>query len=170
MKEQLNINIDCSNFNTLPKITIVVPARKTYLSEEIVDEEITLEPKDYIIDGSKIKQTGDSDDLMTDTQDCQPAFMAIDVPPPRGPIFVFGEYFLRKFYSVFDRDQRVFGIARAKEVEEPSDNIIVTPYDKKETLRNDLDSDKVTNFDDFNKNFNPNFLNQELSLDLNILE
>jgi len=59
--------------------------------------------------------------------------MAIDVPAPRGPIFVFGDYFLRKFYTVFDRDQKVVGISRAnheKDINTESNmKNIVTPYD-----------------------------------------
>jgi hypothetical protein len=60
--------------------------------------------------------------------------MPIDVPPPRGPIFVFGEYFLRKFYTVFDRDESVLGFALANQSQEENKNIksIVTPYDDSE--------------------------------------
>ena len=46
--------------------------------------EYTLTPKDYIIHETQ--------------NNCAPAFMALDVPPPRGPLFVLGDTFLRKFF------------------------------------------------------------------------
>jgi len=66
-----------------------------------------------------------------DEDECYPAFMAIDVPPPRGPIFVFGEYFLRKYYTVFDRDNNVIGLSVANHLGNLNNKKlnIETPYD-----------------------------------------
>lgn len=95
-----------------------------------------LKPEDYIIEGRKIKNNldiqGDKDfsDFFNSKEECQPAFMPIDVPPPRGPLFVFGEYFLRKFYTVFDRDESVLGFSIANQSNDVSTiESIVTPYD-----------------------------------------
>ncbi len=93
-----------------------------------------MHPEDYIIEGNKIKNTlneVDSDFLNLFNEECQAAFMPIDVPAPRGPIFVFGEYFLRKFYTVFDRDEKVIGIALANHTN--STTLVTTPYDKVDT-------------------------------------
>jgi hypothetical protein len=91
-----------------------------------------LHPQDYIIEGEKIKtniEDLDSEFLHLINEECQPAFMPIDVPAPRGPIFVFGEYFLRKFYTVFDRDEKVIGISLANHSNEKYAHVS-TPYDK----------------------------------------
>jgi hypothetical protein len=48
------------------------------------------------------------------TYSCAPAFMALDVPAPRGPIFVIGDSFMRKYYTLFDRDHNRVGFALSK--------------------------------------------------------
>jgi hypothetical protein len=117
----------------LKDIRILLTVRKSYQDKETKKLEIKLSPEDYIIEGNKIKKNiNDSDSLNMFNQECQPAFMPIDVPAPRGPIFVFGEYFLRKFYTVFDRDEKVLGIAPANHTNDQS-GLINTPYDKVDT-------------------------------------
>ena len=90
-------------------------------------------------------------------QECYQAFMAIDVPAPRGPIMVFGEYFLRKFYTVFDRDRNIVGLSVSNHNDKINTNKlnIVTPYDI-------IDTNKVN---DENRIFKEsNFLFDQLSI------
>jgi hypothetical protein len=50
-----------------------------------------LSPSEYIIKGNK--------------DGCAPAFMVLDVPEPKGPLFVFGDIILRKFTFKIDYTQ-----------------------------------------------------------------
>ena len=43
--------------------------------------------------------------------------MALDVPPPKGPVFIFGDSFLRRFVTIDDRAQSKVGFAVAKHQE-----------------------------------------------------
>jgi hypothetical protein len=135
---ELNIDPNCSNFEELPDIKIYLYAQKGYKDKNIDIKEITLRPDDYIVNGNRIKQSFKQ--INDFKENCKLAFMPVDVPKPKGPLFIFGEYFLKKFYCVFDWEEMVVGIADANQYQSFEDKSIVTPYEEVTSNNNNIDS------------------------------
>lgn len=67
------------------------------------------------------------------SESCSLSLMSLDVPPPKGPLFVFGIPFLQKYYTVYDHEKMQVGFAVAQhkdkeagifvEVDEPEPEI-----------------------------------------------
>eukprot|EP00929_Paragymnodinium_shiwhaense_P001031 TRINITY_DN101251_c0_g1_i1.p2 TRINITY_DN101251_c0_g1~~TRINITY_DN101251_c0_g1_i1.p2 ORF type:complete len:440 (+),score=123.86 TRINITY_DN101251_c0_g1_i1:89-1408(+) len=85
---KLNVQSDCSNFDSLPDLGFV-------MGENILN----LKPDDYVDKGPN---------------GCEVSLMSLDVPPPNGPLFVFGDPFLRKYYTTYDRANNRVGFAAAR--------------------------------------------------------
>jgi len=97
LRSKLNVQRDCANYHTLPDLGFIVGSRV-----------LKLKPSDYI-------------DNVAD-RSCEVSLMSLDVPPPKGPLFVFGIPFLQKYYTVYDHEHSRVGFAVAKhagEVPEP---------------------------------------------------
>lgn len=88
LSAMVNVKEDCSNFNSLPK-----------LGFQVSNNILNLRPEDYTDkDGSS----------------CSFSLMSLDVPPPKGPVFIFGDPFLRRFVTIYDKAQSRVGFAVAK--------------------------------------------------------
>lgn len=88
---QAKIEDDCSNIATLPNVGFVFGG-KTF----------ELTPQQYVM---RTKLKGSTK--------CFSGFMPLDVPPPRGPVFILGDLFIRQFYTAFDSAQNQIGFAEA---------------------------------------------------------
>jgi hypothetical protein len=119
----------------LPNIKILIRSRRGYkTTNEHRITEIELNHEDYIINGRRIKKSLlDSHIESYDgyhIEKCSLAFMSMNIPKPRGPLFIFGEYFMKKYYTVFDHDERIIGIAKANQGDDIIYEHIETPYNE----------------------------------------
>jgi len=88
LSSMVNAKEDCSNFEQLPNIGF-----------QIGGAVLNLRPDDYMDKSSS---------------GCSFSLMALDVPPPKGPVFIFGDPFLRRFVTIYDRTKPAVGFAVAK--------------------------------------------------------
>ncbi|KAL8273644.1 hypothetical protein Esti_002466 [Eimeria stiedai] len=101
--QALNVAENCSNLGTLPTLTFVLKDIYGRLVQ------FSMTPRDYVVEELDAKL---SDAQRGNPNNCAAGFMAMDVPAPRGPLFVLGNSFIRKYYSIFDRDHMMVGFMR----------------------------------------------------------
>ncbi|BGP26243.1 aspartic proteinase precursor [Rhodotorula toruloides] len=78
----------CSTVASLPPISFTFGGK-----------DFTLDPKDYILESGGT---------------CISPFMGLDIGPADSPIWIIGDVFLRKFYSVYDLKRNAVGFAKSR--------------------------------------------------------
>jgi len=98
LARMLDVSEDCSNYKSLPHLGFVIG-----------NHVLNLSPRDYV------DKNGHS---------CNVALMALDVPPPKGPLFVFGIPFLQKYFTVYDHASNRVGFAVAKHAGQKAESLV----------------------------------------------
>merc|ERR1712070_601100 len=99
----------------------------------------SLAGKEYIVDCSKVSSLPDlditlggkpfkltaSDYIIQASSQCLFAFMGIDIPAPAGPLWIMGDVFMRKYYSVFDYGNKQMLFAPVAKAASSTNDILI---------------------------------------------
>mmetsp|Transcript_38061 Transcript_38061/g.74847 ORF Transcript_38061/g.74847 Transcript_38061/m.74847 type:complete len:430 (+) Transcript_38061:29-1318(+) len=96
----IDMNGDCNQIQNLPTMTYVIEDKNG-------EHHFDLESSFYVV------QSDTSEDDGVTPRYCKPGFMALDVPEPRGPLWILGDLFMQKYFTVFSREPAQVGFAVA---------------------------------------------------------
>uniref|UniRef100_A0A2P2JHI6 Uncharacterized protein MANES_15G068900 n=2 Tax=Rhizophora mucronata TaxID=61149 RepID=A0A2P2JHI6_RHIMU len=83
--------VDCGSLSTMPNVSFTIGGKVFDLS-----------PEQYVL------KVGEGE-----VAQCVSGFTALDVPPPRGPLWILGDVFMGSFHTVFDSGNMRVGFAEA---------------------------------------------------------
>ncbi|GBC05635.1 hypothetical protein RclHR1_06330005 [Rhizophagus clarus] len=92
-----------------------IGAKKNFAGQYIIDCEKVPSLPDFSLqfNGKLFTLTG-SEYILKAQNQCISAFMGLDIPEPLGPIWIIGDVFLRKFYTIYDLGNNQVGFADSR--------------------------------------------------------
>lgn len=91
-----------------------IGAKKNFAGQYVVDCEKVPSLPDFSFQfNGKLFTLKGSDYVLKAQNQCISAFMGFDIPEPIGPIWIVGDAFLRKFYTIYDLGNNRVGFAKS---------------------------------------------------------
>jgi hypothetical protein len=103
MLAKLNIDQDCANWDRIPHISLLLEAARADGSKYI--KRYPLNKQEYVFEAK---------DESGQRKSCTPGLMALDVPQPRGPLWIVGDLFMMKYFTMYSRDTNQVLMGEAK--------------------------------------------------------